>query len=73
MEMERESIIINPDTERIVYAIIASTFIKIRAYRKSDEMFMGDTVFNTPEEAKARLREMKEEDMDREEEEENIR
>lgn len=73
MEMEMESIIINPDTERIVYSIVASTFIKARAYRKSDKIFMGDTVFDTYEEAEARLRKMEEEEnIDWEEEEENI-
>lgn len=72
MEMEQESLTINPNTERIVYAIIASTFIRARTYRKSDEMFMGDTVFNTYEEAEVRLRKMKEENIDWEEEGENI-
>lgn len=73
MEMEQESLTINPDTKRIVYAIIASTFIKARAYRKSDEMFMGDTVFNTYEEAEARLRKMEEGEENIEwDEEENI-
>lgn len=65
MEMEQESLTINPDTERIVYSIFASIFIEARVIRKSDEIFMGDTVFNTYEEAEARLRKM-------EEEEENI-
>lgn len=60
------------DTNRIVYVIIASAFIRIRAYRESDEMFMGDTVFNTYEEAEVRLRKMKEENIDWEEEGENI-
>lgn len=70
--MEGDYILINPDTERIVYSIVASAFIKARAYRKSDEIFMGDTVFDTYEEAEARLREIEEEDIDWEEEEENI-
>lgn len=73
--MEGNYILINPDTQRIVYAIIASAFIKVRAYRESDEMFMGDTVFNTYEEAVVRLRKMEEEEeenIDWEEEEENV-
>lgn len=56
MEMGRESIIINPNTDRIVFAIIASSFIRIRAY----------------EEAEVRLRKMEEENIDWEEEGENI-
>lgn len=72
MEMGRESIIINPNTDRIVFAIIASSFIRIRAYRESDEMFMGDIVFDTYEEAEVRLRKMEEENIDWEEEGENI-
>lgn len=60
------------DTDRIVFAIIASAFIRIRAYRESDEMFMGDTVFDTYEEAEVRLRKMEEENIDWEEEGENI-
>lgn len=61
------------DTNRIVYVIIASAFIRIRAYMESDEMFMGDTVFDTYEEAEARLRKMEEEEnIDWEEEEEDI-
>lgn len=72
MEMGRESIIINPDTDRIVYAIVASAFIKARAYRQSDKFFMGDTVFDTYEEAEARLRKMEEENIDWEEEKEDI-
>lgn len=67
MEMGRENIIINPNTDRIVFVIIASAFIRIRAYRESDEMFMGDTIFDTYEEAEVRLRKMEEENIDWEE------
>ncbi len=72
--MEGDHIFINPDTERIVYSIFASTFIEARVIRKSDEIFMGDRVFNTYEKAEARLRKMEEEeeDIDWEEEEEDI-
>ena len=71
--MEKDNTLINPNTERIVYSIVASAFIKARAYRQSDKIFMGDTVFGTYEEAEARLGKMEEEEnIDWEEEEKNI-